>query len=269
MLRSVIRVAGAMFALTAVALPAVAQPAPPPVDPAVASPLPEADCVSLQSIAADANRGLPQRTDEFAETLELRVDCAAATVTFLRRLVSNATEVPAGYLDQLLLRHRGTHCGVVGLTTRFALTVVDEIVGLDGTPFATVTTAPSDCDGDTGATGDAANLLTPTQLDAALEAVAAEFRPHLPMRLDDTLILTGVFQGTGALVYFHRFVSAVPEADRPAMEATMRSLVEEGCADRQTRIYLRSGAILTYRYSDFTNTALFSITLDAAACGLA
>lgn len=267
MLRSMFRAAGAMIALAAIGLPAIAQPSPAPADPMVAPPLPEADCEALQAFAADANQGLPQRTDEFAETLEVRVDCAAITVTFLRRLVAGAGEVPAGYLDELTLRHRGTHCGVVGLTTRFALTVVDEIVSPDGAPFATVTTTPSDCDG-VMAMADAAPLLTPAELDAALAALAAEFRSNLPMRVDETLILTGVFHGTAALVYFYRFISAVPEADRPAIEATMRGLVEEGCADGQTRIYLRSGAMLTYRYSDASNTALFSITLDAAACGL-
>ncbi|MCC6737022.1 MAG: hypothetical protein IT534_12960 [Bauldia sp.] len=256
----------------AAALVALTTPVPPTAAPAVsaaASPVPAADCAALEAYAVETNRGLPQRADDVVETLEVRVDCAAATVTFQRRLLVAPADVPTGYFDQQLLRHRETHCGVNGLASRFAMTAIDEVRAADGALFTTLATTPADCDGFTAAMADAAAILTPAELDERLDAIAQTFLPHLPVQLNDSVVLTGVFHGTGVLVYFYRLTYAVPEAERPAMEAMMQGVVrEQECADEETRLYLRSGASLTYRYTDAGNALLFSVTIAAAECGL-
>ncbi|MGV8839832.1 MAG: hypothetical protein ACWA6X_05960 [Bauldia sp.] len=255
----------------AAALAALTTPVPPTaaVDPAASAPVPAADCAALEAYAVEANRGLPQRADDVVETLDVRVDCTAATVTFERRLLVVPADVPTGYFDQQFLRHRETHCGVNGLASRFAMTAIDDVRAPDGAPFTTLTTTPADCDGFTAAMADAATILTPAELDERLEAIARTFLPRLPVQLNDGVLLTGVFHGAGVLVYFYRLTYAVPPAERPGLEAMMQGVLrDQECTDEATRLYLRSGAALTYRYSDSGNALLFSVTLTAAECGL-
>ncbi|MCW5717420.1 MAG: hypothetical protein KIS68_06280 [Bauldia sp.] len=228
---------------------------------------PDAVCRAVEAYAADAMRTLPIRIDAATELVGVTVDCATGVVTYIKQLLVPANQIAPAAEDRKQLEHTALHCGIDGLASVFAMTVVDEVRAPDGAIFATLTTAPSDCDRLTPALAAAAALLTAEELEARLAAIAAVYQPNLPVRLSDSLSLMSVFQGADALVFFYKLGAAYPPEAGPAVEAQMRpALLDNDCTDDDRLILLRSGATVTYRFRDANDTNLFAVTVTAAEC---
>ncbi|MGV8839833.1 MAG: hypothetical protein ACWA6X_05965 [Bauldia sp.] len=244
------------------ALVALAVAAPAAAQIPRADPTPDIQCRAMEPYVADANRTMPQPVDATTETLEIRLDCVAGTITYEKRLLVPTATLPETWLRFRQAQHTASFCSPDGASVRYGLVGIDAYRGADGVLFATLTTTPADC----AAIDRGTPLLTPAELDAYLAQRVAEISSTLPARIDDVTTLMSVFHGTAALIYFYQLGFPVPEAQRPAFEATAGDMRTQLCADPGVRLVIFSGGTVTYRYSDDAAAPVFSVAVAAADC---
>lgn len=235
------------------------------VDPGVA-----ALCEAAEGVVGEIQAVLPIFNTDGTETTAAAFDCAAATFTFAATF-TGPTDLYAGTaLAERELEHDVLYCRLDALASGLAMTVVTQVFGLDGALLATLTTTPTECDFITAAMVAAAlPVLSPEALAARLTEIAATNRPALPVRISDTLSLVNIFGGPTVLVLFYQIEGTlVPEQAATFAERIRQQVLAGDCEDPNQLQLLRSGASITYRYSDTTAMSLFSITVTAADCGI-
>ncbi|MCW5717421.1 MAG: hypothetical protein KIS68_06285 [Bauldia sp.] len=249
------RAAAAAAMVAGMALPAAAQ-AP------LAAPAPDLQCRAMEPYVAEANQTMPQAADDVTENVEIRLDCAAGTITYIKRLLVAPADLPANWERLRQAQHTATYCSPDGATARYGLVAMDALHAPDGAIVTLLTTTPADCARVEG--GQA--LLTLAELDAYLEERAQAIRPTLPVRIDDVTTMVSIFHGAAALIYFYQLGFVVPEAQRAAFAETATDLRNQLCADSGVRLVLFSGGTVTYRYSDSAGAPVFSVAIAAADC---
>jgi hypothetical protein len=256
----VLRVAGYAALLTAI----LGQPAAAQIPRAAPQAAPDLQCRAMEPYVAEANRTMPQPGGDGTENVEIRLDCNAGTITYVKRLLADPATLPPDWERLRQAQHTATYCSPDGATARYGLVALDAIHAPDGAILALLTTTPADC----ARLAQGMPLLAPAELDAYLAERVAALRPTLPARVDDVTTLVSVFNGTGALIYFYQLGFPVAEAQRSTFEATAGAMQERLCTDPEVRLVLGSGGTVSYRYSDSTGAPVFTVALTAAGCAV-
>lgn len=255
---TVLQAAGSAGLLLAI----LGQPATAQIPRATPAPAPDLQCRAMEPYVAEANRAMPQPAGDGTENVEIRLDCTAGTITYVKRFLADPATLPPDWERLRQAQHTATYCSPDGATARYGLVAMDALHGPDGAILALLTTTPADC-----ARVEAGQpLLTLAELDAYLEERTLAIRPTLPARIDDVTTMVSIFHGTAALIYFYQLGFAVPETQRAAFAGTATQLRDELCADSGVRLVVFSGGTVTYRYSDNTGAPVFSVAVAAADC---
>lgn len=242
----------------------------PPAGAAGVDPRLAALCEAAAAVVGEIQAALPIVNTDGTETIAAAFDCAAETIT-LAATFTGPTDLYAGpALAERELQHDVQYCRIDALASGLAMTVVTEVLGADGTTLATLTTRPADCDFVTAAMVAAAlPRLSPQALAARLTEIAETNLPALPVQINDTLSLVNIFHGPTVLVLFYQLSGTLVPAQTAAFAERIRAQVLAGdCEDPNQLQLLRSGATITYRYSDTSANSLFSISVTAADCGI-
>jgi len=242
----------------------------PPMGTGAPDPGAAALCEAAEGVIGEIQAVLPIVNMDGTETIAAGFDCAAATFTFAATFTGPTDLYFGPALAERELEHDVLYCRLDALASALAMTVVTQVLGLDGELLATLTTTPTECDFITAAMVAAAlPVLSPEALAARLAEIAASNRPALPIRINDTLSLVNIFGGPTVLVLFYQIEGTfVPEQAANFAEQIRQQVLAGDCQDPNQVQLLRSGASITYRYSDTTAMSLFSITVTAADCGI-
>ncbi|MCW5717410.1 MAG: hypothetical protein KIS68_06230 [Bauldia sp.] len=227
-------------------------------------------CAAAEDVVAEIRAALPIANNDGTQTTAAAFDCASGTIA-MTAVFTGPTDLYAGTaLAERDTEHDVRYCRLDALAAGLMMTVTTQVLGVDGAPLATLTTTPSECNFVTPAMVAAVlPTLPPAALAAQLAAIAEANAPTLPARINDMLSLVNIFNGPTVLVLFYQIEGTLVPEQTAAFAAQIREQILAGdCQDPNQLQLLRSGATITYRYSDTSANGLFTINVTAADCGI-
>ncbi|HEY0011380.1 MAG TPA: hypothetical protein VGB79_00845 [Allosphingosinicella sp.] len=106
-------------------------------------------------------------------------------------------------------------------------------------------------------TDDGRAVATPTAVEQTIAAAAAELRPQLPQRVDETTTMTGVSAEGRRLTYEATVAIDVPADELADAEAALtREQTTLLCGNAETRRAIEAGARFAYRMRDASGDLL-------------
>lgn len=103
------------------------------------------ECDEFLKFENSFNANAPTMVDEFTEAIQVKVNCEARSVTFVKRLLVDEKDLFTGWKDRKQRQHTQLHCNQDGLAFKFGWAVRDTISDVNFNYLVTLITTPADC----------------------------------------------------------------------------------------------------------------------------
>lgn len=103
-------------------------------------------CDELKKFEAQVNADSPRPVDEFTELIQTKVNCETMAVSYTKRILVPANQLPEGAQARKQRQHTQLHCNKEGLASVWKWTAMDVMHDVDFVYIFTLTTKPEDCE---------------------------------------------------------------------------------------------------------------------------
>ncbi|MFV0360983.1 hypothetical protein [Tropicimonas sp.] len=103
------------------------------------------DCDEALRFEEEINRTLPRDIDAATELVQVRVNCATRTLSYIKRIFLFPDEMAPGWQERKQRQFVQLHCNARGLASVQGWTVRDEVFDPDYNHLVTLRAAPADC----------------------------------------------------------------------------------------------------------------------------
>ena len=102
-------------------------------------------CEGFLVLQADINPTLPRQIDSATDMLKLQTNCDDQSLTLIKRLRIDSSELPVNWQVEKQAEHQALHCNADGLASLQGWTAIDVVLDGQDQEVGRLVTRPGDC----------------------------------------------------------------------------------------------------------------------------